>query len=271
MNKKEVQFVDTVGEYYRRNGRHKLPWRKTCNPYRILVSEVMLQQTQVERVIPKYRAFITKFPTLEKLAHAPLSEVLKSWQGLGYNRRAKMLKACAQKIVTEHNSVFPKTQEALRLLPGVGPYTSGAILAFAYNKPTVLIETNVRTVYLHHFFKNRINVADAEILKYVAKTADLKNSRAWYYALMDYGSYLKKQFGNQNTRSKHYSTQSAFKGSDRQIRGAIVRALSKKPQRLRNLHSELASFELVRIRTQIEALLSEKMIEKKNALYQLSS
>jgi A/G-specific adenine glycosylase len=270
MNRKEAQFISTVLQFYREEGRHALPWRKTRDPYKILVSELMLQQTQVDRVIPKYKAFLSVFPDVDSLAHAPLREVLLLWQGLGYNRRAKMLHGCAQMIVQEYNSVFPKEHQELVKLPGVGPYTASAVLAFAYGTKTPLIETNVRSAYLHHFFPLKTDVHDAEILPFIARTLEgAEDVRTWYYALMDYGSYIKKTFGNPNTRSVHYAKQSTFKGSDRQIRGEIIRRLSKAPFLTRkNFHAAL-SFEDLRIDAALSRLMEEGMILKKRERYTL--
>ena len=219
MNKKESAFVATVWDFFSEHGRHTLPWRKTHDPYKILVSEIMLQQTQVDRVLPKYTAFIKQFPTVRALSAASLREVLSSWQGLGYNRRAKMLHACAVRIVKEHKGKFPRTASALEALPGIGPYTAAAIMAFAFNKPKPLIETNVRSVYLHHFFKGKTQVSDKELLPIVERTMDKERIREWYWALMDYGTWIKKTYGNPNSQSSSYTQQSAFRGSNRQIRG----------------------------------------------------
>ncbi|MCA9362373.1 A/G-specific adenine glycosylase [Candidatus Kaiserbacteria bacterium] len=226
MNQKERVFVALVWRYYEAHGRHELPWRKTADPYHILVSELMLQQTQVDRALSKYRVFMRKFPTARRLAAAPLGEVVRAWQGLGYNRRAKFLHEAAKVIVAEQKGKWPTEETGLRRLPGIGPYTAAAVMAFAYNSPVVLIETNVRQVFLHHFFKNDTDVSDTDILKLVAKTLPTDNPREWYWALMDYGAYLKREYGNVNHRSKHYAKQSKFQGSDRQIRGAILRVLS---------------------------------------------
>lgn len=269
MTKREQEFVGTVLAYYEENGRHELPWRKTHDPYAILVSEMMLQQTQVDRVIPKYEAFLKKYPTIQKLSKASLSDVLKLWQGLGYNRRAKMFLSCAQIVTDEYGGVFPTTEEALVALPGIGPYTAKAVLAFACNTPVILIETNVRTVFLHHFFKNESDVSDAQLVRYIVLTCDSTNPREWYYALMDYGSYIKKEFGNPNTLSKHYTKQSSFKGSDRQIRGAIIRALTSAPYTRVALLKELSSYEDIRVDAQVESLMSEGMIVQVKGKYQL--
>ncbi len=261
MNKKEQKFVETVWEYYERHGRRSLPWRKTKNPYRILVSEVMLQQTQVDRVIPKYEAFLVRFPTISVLADATLGDVLRMWQGLGYNRRARMLHECAKKVCNEHRGKFPKTHAELLKLPGIGHYTAGAVLAFAYNTPVPIIETNIRSVYIHHFYNDDTDVSDVEISALVARTLDSQCIREWYYALMDYGVYIKKTFGNPNSKSKHYTKQSSFAGSDRQIRGAILRILSTDELSRTEFHKKLP-FDILRIDAQLEKLEGEGMILK---------
>jgi A/G-specific adenine glycosylase len=203
-----------------------MPWRRDTRPYYVLVSEIMLQQTQVDRVIPKFEAFIAAFPAIEVLAAASLSDVLTLWSGLGYNRRAKFLHEAARKIVIEFNGVFPDTAEALVSLPGVGVNTAGAILAYSFNQPVVFIETNIRTVYFHHFFEDDTTVSDREIRELAEQTMDREHPREWYWALMDYGAYLKRQGVGRNDKSKHYKKQSALKGSVREVRGQIVKELS---------------------------------------------
>lgn len=208
-----------------RNGRHELPWRQTTDPYKILVSELMLQQTQVERVIPKYLAFLQRFPDVSSLAETSLSEVLNLWQGLGYNRRARFLHLTAQAIQNEHQGQFPHSAQELLALPGIGPYTASAVQAFAFDAPVTLIETNVRAVFIYHFFPLETNVADAEIIPLLEDAQEGTSSRVFYAALMDYGSHLKKMLPNPSRRSKHHTTQSQFAGSLRQMRGAIIRQL----------------------------------------------
>lgn len=217
----QTNFQQLVFDFYQRQGRHTLPWRHTEDPYCVLVSEVMLQQTQAERVIPKYEAFISRFPSPKELACAAPEEVLALWQGLGYNRRALSLQRAAREVVAR--GTFPATLEDLQALPGVGSYTAAAVIAFAYNKPVAMIETNIRRVYLHHFFPGKEGVADTELMPIIEETQDKNNPREWYYALMDYGSWLAKQVPNANVRSKHYTKQSAFEGSLRQLRGKLVR------------------------------------------------
>lgn len=186
----------------------------------------MLQQTQVERVIPKYKAFLKKFPGFRALDRAPLAEVLKAWQGLGYNRRALMLKKLAARIVEDYKGKLPADPKLLDELPGIGKGTAGAIAAFAFQIPAPFIETNIRRGYLHFFLSTRRDVPDADVLELVSQTLDAKNPAEWYYALMDYGAMLGRQEKeNPNRRSRHYSKQSRFQGSDRQLRGKILRMM----------------------------------------------
>jgi A/G-specific adenine glycosylase len=223
------RFQQRIYAHYRRNKR-KLPWRKTHNPYKILLSELMLQQTQVKRVIEKYGKFLRRFPTIESLARAPLHAILEQWQGLGYNRRALALKRLATIVIDRYDGRLPRTSEALKSLPGVGAATAGAVCAFAFDKPVVFIETNIRSVFIHFFFRNRKDVKDSEILPLVKQTLDAKRPRDWYYALMDYGAMLKEKQPNPGRRSAHYARQSPFEGSVRQVRGMILRAVVKQPR-----------------------------------------
>jgi A/G-specific adenine glycosylase len=201
-----------------------MPWRTKHTPYWVVVSEIMLQQTQVHRVMPKFKAFTKQFPSWQALAAAPLPSVLLAWQGLGYNRRALWLHRCATIIVEKYKGKLPSTLSELTTLPGIGPHTAGAILAYTYNQPTAFVETNIRTVYLHHFF-SRANkkVTDAAIYALVERTVDIHQPREWYYALMDYGAHLKKTAGTTNHKSAHYKKQAPFKGSWRQIRAVVLK------------------------------------------------
>ncbi|MFC1650505.1 A/G-specific adenine glycosylase [Candidatus Latescibacterota bacterium] len=225
LTKPEItSFQSEIHTFFAENGRI-LPWRETSDPYHIVISEIMLQQTQVPRVLPKYERFVELFPDIEALADTGLHAVLREWKGLGYNRRAKMLRDMAVEIVERFGGVIPSDEDALRSLPGIGPYTANAIRAFAFNIPSVFIETNIRSVFIHRFFKDRTGVNDAEIFPLIAQTLDTGRPRQWYYALMDYGAFLKKNIKNPNRSSAHYSKQSPFQGSDRQIRGLILELL----------------------------------------------
>ncbi|HEU0080697.1 MAG TPA: A/G-specific adenine glycosylase [Candidatus Paceibacterota bacterium] len=223
------RFIGTVKDYHRKSGRHDLPWRLTRDPYEILVSEVMLQQTQVSRVLRKWPEFLRRFPTVQALARASVADVLAAWQGLGYNRRALALKRAAEAVVRDFGGEFPRDAAALESLPGVGPSTRGAVMAFAWDMPTVFIETNIRAVYLHHFFRDpkgtqKSGIHDRDILPLVEQTLDRHDPRSWYYALMDYGVHLKQTLPNPSRASRHHVRQSAFKGSNREMRSRIVKA-----------------------------------------------
>lgn len=226
------RFRTMVNRYYASNAR-PLPWRETDSPYHILVSEIMLQQTRVERVEEKYRVFLDAFPDLGSLARASLQEVLGVWQGLGYNRRAISLKETARQVVDRFKGTIPDSPEELKTLPGIGEYTAAAIAAFAFHRPVPLIETNIRAVFIHCFFLDREGVRDSEIRPLVEATLDAANPREWYYALMDFGVMLKRRVPNPSRRSAHHGRQAPFEGSDRQIRGKILRILleGKSPSR----------------------------------------
>jgi A/G-specific adenine glycosylase len=269
-------FKRAVWAHYKRHGRHELPWRKTLDPYKILVSEVMLQQTQVERAVPFYKNFLTRFPTVRALAKAPLAEVLRAWQGLGYNRRAKMLHAAAKVVVAEHKGKFPKTRTELEQLPGIGPYTAGAVAAFAYNHDVIFIETNIRTAVTHHFVAQDVQhqvlnkrVADAEVLEVLKKLLPKGRSREWYSALMDYGAYLKKSGVKLNTRSKHYTKQSKFAGSTREARGAIFRALAAGPASTGKLSNLLGPSRKEQLKSALEALEAEQLLAHHGRVWML--
>lgn len=219
-------FQNYVLRWHAQHGRHQLPWRQTSEPYQIWVSEIMLQQTQVDRVIPKYQTFLETFPTVEKLSQASPAEVISLWQGLGYNRRGLNLLKGAQFVVNELNGKISADEEKLQKIPGIGPYTASAILSFAFNKPTIVVETNIRTVMIYHFFPNQKQVPDSDLLPILEASLPEKMPATWYAGLMDYGTHLKKVVPNPTRRSKQYAKQSKFEGSNRQVRGAIIKQLT---------------------------------------------
>ncbi|MFC1512190.1 A/G-specific adenine glycosylase [Candidatus Latescibacterota bacterium] len=262
-------FRKTVYRTFRKVGRD-LPWRGTDDPYRILVSEFMLQQTQVGRVIEKYGLFLKRFPDLLVLARAPLAEVMAAWQGLGYNRRALMLKRTADVIVVRFAGVIPSDENLLRLLPGIGSYTAAAVCVFAFNQPVVLIETNIRSVFIHHFFPDRRSVHDDEIRPLIEATLDRDNTRLWYTALMDWGAALKSRVENPGRKSAHYSRQSPFEGSDRQIRGRILKRLVERRKRsARALIADLGG-DSSRIRDILVSLEREGLVVKEKRSYRIA-
>jgi A/G-specific adenine glycosylase len=222
------KFRTIIYGYFRAHGRD-FPWRHTDDPYHILVSEIMLQQTQTGRVAEKFVEFIGSFPTVEALAGATLLEVMAAWQGMGYNRRARYLHELAARLAASHGGRVPDSPGELALLPGIGAATAASICAFAFNRPVVFIETNIRTVFIHFFFHDRAGVGDREILPLVEAALDRDNAREWYSALMDYGVMLKKRHANPSRKSAHHQKQKPFEGSRRQLRGQVLRALLANP------------------------------------------
>lgn len=269
LDKAEKAFIKTIWSHYRASGRDDLPWRKTQDPYKIVVSELMLQQTQVVRVIPKYKQFLRQFPTTKKLATSPLGDVLIAWQGLGYNRRAKFLWQAAQAVVSNHAGRWPKTYTGLQSLPGIGSYTAGAVMNFAYNEPIPLIETNVRTVYIHHFFPDKKAVLDKELLPIIERTLDRTHPREWNWALMDYGAHLKSTVGNVSKQSQTYKKQSDFKTSNRYVRGAIMRTLLARSLKMRDISSVLSQVDMTVLEDQLTALTKEGLIVQDRSHYRL--
>lgn len=272
-----MAFLQTVWQYYEENGRHDMPWRQpiggSFDPYRIMLSEIMLQQTQVARVIPKYEAFLARFPDVAALAAAPLADALALWSGLGYNRRAKFLHQAARAIMQQYQGQLPTELDQLVALPGIGPNTAGAIRAYAFNQPQVFIETNIRSVYIHHFFPAHETVADRDIMPLIqASLTELDNEsqtpRTWYWALMDYGSFLKQTEGNASRRSKAFVKQSAFKGSRREIRGFVLRSLGDQPHTKTQL---AAKFPDKRLASVLDDLCKEGLIQCINKQYHLGT
>lgn len=220
-----------------------LPWRNLDDPYQVWLSEVMLQQTQVSRVITRWQEWLERFPQVEALAFASSADVLEAWQGMGYNRRALALKAAAEIIETSYRGVFPRSNKELQALPGIGPATAAGIRCFAFGLPDTYLETNVRTVLLHELFPDETAVPDSLLEPLVSLTCPPASSagdkgdacrgpRVWYYALLDYGAQLKRELPNPSRRSKHHSVQSKFEGSYRQKRSFILKQVLANPEGL---------------------------------------
>jgi len=237
-----------------------MPWRDDTRPYYVLVSEIMLQQTQVDRVIPKFEAFINTFPTIQDLAKASLADVLSLWSGLGYNRRAKFLHEAAKMVSRDFGGQFPDTAVDLIKLSGVGANTAGAILTYSFNQPVVFIETNVRTVYFYHFFADKAEVSDKELREVVEATVDQEHPREWYWALMDYGSFLKRQGAGLNNKSSHYKKQAPLKGSIREVRGQILKTLTENDKSVDELKDLLVADE--RFDRALAGLLKDGLINE---------
>lgn len=221
-----AEFQQIIWDFYQINRRSFL-WRDIICPYYVFVSEVMLQQTQTYRVAPKFERWIQEFPDFDVLAKAPLHTVLSAWQGLGYNRRALALQKNAMRVMEEFQGQLPDDPAILQTFAGIGKATAASICAFAFNKPTIFIETNIRTVFIHFFFSGQDQISDAQLVPLVQASVDVNHPRDWYYALMDYGVMLKKQQGNLSKKSVHYTTQSRFEGSFRQIRGQILKVVTQ--------------------------------------------
>ena len=261
-------FRNIIYSYFKKNGR-KFPFRENITPYNVLVSEIMLQQTQTGAVSEKFLRFITSFPDFNSLNQAPLEDVLKAWHGLGYNRRAIALKKIAEKVIKDYNGVLPDSLKTLEDLPQIGHNTASSIIAFAFNKPTVFIETNIRRVFIYFFFQKK-NVKDKEILPLVEKVLDKENPRKWYYALMDYGVMLKKTHPELNKRSAHYKKQAVFKGSNREIRGNILKLLLDRGEILEKDLIEKFKIEYERLNKILNQLTKEGFITRNNDLIKFS-
>jgi len=248
-----------IWTYYRENGR-SFPWRQTDDPYQIMVSELMLQQTQTERVLKKYQRFLERFPDFPALASAPTVEVLRLWSGLGYNRRALGLKRSAEMICRRYGGRLPEREEQLLSLPMVGPATAGALQAFVFHRPVAFVETNIRRVILHFFFPRSEKVPEKAILTRTAEVLDPEDPRHWYYAMMDYGVYLKNAVVNPNRRSAVYRRQSPFENSNRQIRGRILAVMTAEGEmEIEKLHGKL-DFSAQRIRKALDQLVEEGFV-----------
>jgi A/G-specific adenine glycosylase len=234
-----------------------MPWRATRSPYRILVSEFMLQQTGIARVTRHYGPFIREYPSFRALSQATVADVLAAWKGLGYNRRALALRETARLVVSRHHGRLPRTADELMALPGIGGATAGALLAYCYEIPSAFIETNIRRCFIHFFFPGEQKVPDARLLPLVQEALDRGNPRQWYYALMDYGTMLAKTGTNPNRRSSTYKRQSAFEGSTRQLRGRILAVMLRKKSGTRAQIAAALGAKDLRLTAALEHLVAE--------------
>ena len=263
------RFRAEIIRFYRAEGRN-FSWRCNLSPYRVLVSEIMLQQTQTGRVEDKFRTFIDRFSGFDQLASAEFSEVLRYWKGLGYNRRAKYLHDISQRIVAEYQSIMPDDPEVLEGFPGIGRATAASICVFAFDRPYPFIETNIRTVFIHFFFPGQAKVSDKKIMSLVEQTMDREHPRQWYYALMDYGVMLKKTVGNLSRKSSEYRKQSRFEGSDRQLRGRILDLLLDQGSIGSSSAANLLEQPEERVSSLLEKLSLEGLIVEEGGLYKLA-
>ena len=261
-SKQIEQFQNTVLKHGEKLYR-EMPWREDTNPYNVLLSEIMLQQTQVSRVLLKYEEFKSAFPTLQALADADFQEVLSHWSGLGYNRRARFLHETAKMLATQKS--FPDDADSLQKCPGIGENTAAAIVVYAFNKPLPFLETNVRTVLIYSFFQDSTEKIEEHVLMDLAEqTLYEKNPRKWYWALMDYGTYLKKTEGNFNRKSTKHTVQSKFEGSFRQKRAATLRFLLKNGPMTKGELSEIQGFDETLMVEIIESLKKDSLVTEVN-------
>ena len=243
-----------------------MPWRFIDDAYGVLVSEVMLQQTQVPRVMERWDAWMRTFPTIDALAAADTARVLSAWQGLGYNRRALYLQRAAQACARDFAGEVPEGEDELRALPGIGPATAAGVTVFARNRPAVYLETNVRAVFLHEFFPNEVRVPDTRLVPLVREACPETDPRTWYYALLDCGAHLKSTLGsaaNPSRRSAAYARQSAFEGSHRQVRAEVLRlALASAPVGEEELFCALAESRRTALRAQVSAAEFDTVLDE---------
>ncbi len=263
-------FKQSIQSYYEREKRC-FRWRSDICSYYVVVSEIMLQQTQTQRVEQKFDQFVAAFPHFQALAVAPLATVLALWVGLGYNRRARALHLIAQRVVADYGGILPDCAEVLKTFYGLGPATASSIVTFAFNKKTVFIETNILAVFLHVFFNVQKNVPDSLIVPLVAATVDHACPREWYYALMDYGVVIKKIYKNPSRNSRHYAKQSKFEGSDRQIRGWIIATIAHRPQlSIPEVQVQFSWATEVLVEKIVNGLVSDKLIVRKDKLISMA-
>nr|WP_319416968.1 A/G-specific adenine glycosylase [Marispirochaeta aestuarii] len=263
------EFRREVLKFYTVEGR-SFPWRRNTSPYSVFVSEVMLQQTQVYRVEPKYLRWMREVPDFPSLAALSTERLLGLWQGLGYNRRALALRESAVKVMEEYAGILPDDPELLKAFPGIGPATAASICAFAFNRPVVFIETNIRRVFIHFFFPHREDpVSDEDILPLVEASLHRECPRDWYNALMDLGTLLKSRVPNPNRKSRHYTRQAPFEGSNREARGAILKALQKAPLQSAGELSENTGIDFRRIIKAAEELKKEGFLAAEDGMFRL--
>jgi len=257
------RFQQKVFSFYQRYGR-KLPWRNTTDPYRILVSELMLQQTQVLRVIPYYEQWIARWPTLVALASASRADVLKVWMGLGYNTRAVYLHKAVQKIVAKYDGDVIAAMKQHQEIPGVGRYTAQAVQIFSTNADLVTVDTNIRRIFIAEFHLSE-DLSTRKLWEVAEQCLPLGRSREWHNALMDYGAL---QQTAKKTGIRPTSQQSQFDGSDRQLRAAILRLLLRGPCLFDTIH-DVVGGEQMRLRKILGKMVDEELLVLQNKRYQV--
>ncbi len=260
-------FQKKVFGYYGKKRRH-LPWRNTTDPYAILISEIMLQQTQVDRVIAFYERWLKKWPTIKKLAKAPRVEVLQAWIGLGYNSRAKNLHETAKIVSEKFDGDVLRAIPRFKELPGIGPYTSAAVRIFSANEDIVTVDTNIRRIFIHEFGL-KDSISDKELWTLAEKCLPKGKSREWHNALMDYGATL---LTARKTGIKPKTTQSKFDGSDRQVRARVLKVMladAKKKFTLEELCKSAGAIPKKRLRKIVDGMINGKLVVKSGSSFTL--
>jgi A/G-specific adenine glycosylase len=263
-NQEIIKFQNEVFSFYHSQGR-SLPWRKTTDPYKILLSEYMLQQTQVSRVIHYYEKWITKWPTIIFLAGASRKNVLQAWMGLGYNSRGINLHRAAQKIVDDYDGDVVQAMKHYKDIPGVGKYTSRAVQIFATNADIVTVDTNIRRILIYRF-QLAENIPDTELWTLAEQCLPHGSSRDWHNALMDYGALF---LTSKKTGIPPKTKQLRFQGSDRQIRAKILRQLINQPLSSTDI-SKKYDVDPKRLELIIDKMVKQTLIVKKNNCYYIN-
>jgi A/G-specific adenine glycosylase len=261
---KVTQFQNKILQYYKKNGRD-LPWRNTTDAYNILISELMLQQTQVSRVIDYYTTWLKTWPTIQHLAQANFKDVLQAWMGLGYNTRGINLHKASKIIVQHYNADVIAAMDEYKKIPGVGKYTSQAVKIFSTNADIVTVDTNIRRIFIHEFDLSQ-DISDSELWSIAQHCLPKGKSRQWHNALMDYGAmYLTSKKTGISPKTK----QSTFEGSDRQIRAQILRDLLNTPLTIHDLtqHYDHTTDRLLKI---LEKMKKQGIIKKEKEKYLLN-
>ena len=221
LNKQHIElFREKIFDFYRLNGR-SFPWRQTTDRYAVMISEIMLQQTQAERVVPKFEAWLQQFPDIPHLASAPLQQVLWFWSGLGYNSRAVRLQRCASIIMDSFGGIVPGEPAILKTFPGIGEYTCRSIPVFADNLDTAAVDTNIRRIMIHELGLPE-DISPTKLQQEAEALVPSGRSRDWHNALMDYGSLV---LTSKKTGIRPLTKQSRFQGSKRWYRGKLIKEL----------------------------------------------
>jgi len=266
--------------------RRAYPWRRTRDPYRVLVAEVMLQQTQAARVEPAFARFLRAFPSLRALARAPLREVLVAWDGLGYNRRAVALAEAARRIAREHGGRVPRDPTALRSLPGVGPYTAAAVASIAFGLPAATVDTNVRRI-VSRVTAGAEDLGAGRVRELAQAWLDPRDPGAWNQALMDLGRELcrprprcepcplrtgcRYAAGHRSVVAPRRKDAEPFAGSMRQLRGAVVRALRRLPSATVDELTRTVGADGERVAEAVRRLSAEGLLERAGRRVRLAS